>query len=98
MDGEMAREIEPSIAPLRHELDRLVEDALFSGEYDAGNAVVTIHAGTGGTDAQDWAAMLLRMYLRWAPDRGLPTQVLEASPGGEAGLKSATPTRRGENA
>jgi len=98
MDGDMAAEIEASIAPLRQELDRLQEDALFSGEYDAGDALVTIHAGTGGTDAQDWAEILLRMYLRWAQSRGFGTELLEASPGEEAGLKSATFTVRGENA
>jgi peptide chain release factor 2 len=98
MDGDMAAEIETSIAPLRAELDRLQEDALFSGEYDAGDALVTIHAGTGGTDAQDWAEMLLRMYLRWAQSRGFETELLEASPGEEAGLKSATFTVKGENA
>ena len=98
MDGDMAAEIATTIEPLRRELDRLQEDALFSGEYDAGDALVTIHAGTGGTDAQDWAEMLLRMYLRWAGDRGFDTELLEASPGEEAGLKSATFTVRGENA
>ena len=98
MDGELADEIAEQLRPIQRELERLVEDALFSGEYDAGNAVVTIHAGTGGTDAQDWAEMLLRMYLRWAADRSLQTEVLEASPGEEAGLKSATFTARGENA
>src|SRR6266704_1650954 len=81
MDGDMAAEIETSIAPLRQELDRLQEDALFSGEYDAGDALVTIHAGTGGTDAQDWAEMLLRMYVRGAQNRGFQTELLEASPG-----------------
>ena len=80
MDGEMEGEIATSIAPLRAELDRLQEDALFSGEYDAGDALVTIHAGTGGTDAQDWAEILLRMYLRWAQNRGFQTELLEASP------------------
>jgi peptide chain release factor 2 len=98
MDGDMAAEIEASIAPLRQELDRLQEDALFSGEYDAGDGLVTIHAGTGGTDAQDWGEMLLRMYLRWAQSRGFQTELLEASPGEEAGLKSATFTVHGENA
>jgi len=98
MDGDMAAEIEASIAPLRQELDRLQEDALFSGEYDAGDGLVTIHAGTGGTDAQDWAEMLLRMYLRWAQSRGFRTELLEASPGEEAGLKSATFAVHGENA
>src|SRR5262249_58120492 len=98
MDGEMADEIAASIAPLRRELDRLQEDALFTGEYDAGDAVVTIHAGTGGTDAQDWAEILLRMYLRWGADRDFRAELVEASPGEEAGLKSATFTVKGENA
>jgi len=98
MDGGMEEEIEASLQPLRSELDRLQEDALFSGEYDSGDALVTIHAGTGGTDAQDWAEILLRMYLRWADDRGFQTELLEASPGEEAGLKSATFSARGENA
>jgi peptide chain release factor 2 len=96
-DGELD-EVEASVQALKRELDRLQEDALFTGEYDAGDAVVSIHAGTGGTDAQDWAEMLLRMYLRWAADRGFQTEVIEASPGEEAGLKSATFTVSGENA
>ena len=98
MDGEMASEIEASLRPLRAELDRLQEDALFNGEYDAGDAVVTIQSGGGGTDSQDWAEMLLRMYERWAERRGFRTEMLEASPGEEAGLKSATMIVRGENA
>ncbi len=98
MDGDLADELEAHLAPLRGELERLQEDALFTGEYDAGDAVVTIHAGTGGTDAQDWAEILLRMYLRWAEDRGFATELVEASPGEEAGLKSATFTVRGDNA
>ena len=98
LDGDMADEIGASLQPLRRELERLQEDALFTGEYDAGDAVVTIHAGEGGTDAQDWTEMLLRMYLRWAEDRGFATELIEASPGVEAGLKSATFTAKGENA
>jgi peptide chain release factor 2 len=98
MDGEMADEIEASIRPLRRDLTRLEEDALFNGEYDAGPAAVTIHAGTGGTDAQDWTEILLRMYLRWAEARGFDAALIEASPGEEYGLKSATFTVRGENA
>ena len=98
MDGDMAAEIQASLDPLERELERLQEDALFSGEYDAGDAVVTIQAGTGGTDAQDWAEILLRMYLRWAEQRGFRTELLEASAGEEAGLKSATFTATGENA
>ncbi|MDX6511482.1 MAG: peptide chain release factor 2 [Gaiellaceae bacterium] len=98
MDGGMADEIASSIEPLRAELARLQEDALFTGEYDAGDALVTIHAGTGGTDAQDWAEILLRMYQRWAERRGFQIELLEATPGEEAGLKSATFGVKGENA
>jgi peptide chain release factor 2 len=98
MDGGLERELATSLQPIRRELEQLQEDALFTGEYDAGDAVVTIHAGAGGTDSQDWVEMLLRMYLRWAENHGLATEVLEASPGEEAGLKSATFTVRGDNA
>jgi peptide chain release factor 2 len=96
-DGELD-EVAESVAGLKVELDRLQEEALFSGEYDPGDAVVSIHAGEGGTDAQDWGEMLLRMYLRWAEGRRFKTELLEASPGEEAGLKSATFTVSGENA
>jgi len=96
--GEDEDEIAQLVAALEDELARLEEDALFTGQYDAGDAVLEIHAGTGGTDAQDWADMLLRMYLRWASDRGFGTETIEASPGEEAGLKSATVTVKGENA
>jgi peptide chain release factor 2 len=96
-DGELD-EVEDAVKDLRKRLRRVQEDALFSGDYDSGDAVVSIHAGGGGTDAQDWAEMLLRMYLRWAEGRGYGTELLEASPGEEAGLKSATFTVAGENA
>src|SRR5438094_5288544 len=96
--GEMEGEIAASLVPLRQELERLEEAALFDGEYDAGDAVVTLQSGTGGTDAQDWTEMMLRMYERWAADRKFEVDLLEASPGEEAGLKSATFTVGGENA
>ena len=98
MDESLADEVARSIVPLRRELERLQEDALFSGEYDAGDAVVTIQADAGGTDAQDWAEIVLRMYLRWAQDRGFKTEMLETSPGEEYGIKSATFTVKGDNA
>ena len=79
-------------------MDELEEQRLFQGRYDAGDAVVTVHSGAGGTDSQDWAEMLLRMYLRWAQKRGFDVEMAEASPGEEAGLKSATFLARGENA
>jgi len=97
-DDAQLDEVAASVESLRARLARLQEDALFTGEYDAGDAVVSIQAGAGGTDAQDWAELLLRMYERWAADRGFRTEIVEASPGEEAGLKSATFTVHGENA
>jgi peptide chain release factor 2 len=98
LDGSLEQEIAEHLQPIQRELDQLRLDALFTGEYDAGDAVVTIVGGTGGTDAQDWAEILLRMYLRWAQRRGFQAELVEASPGEEAGLKSATFTVSGENA
>ncbi|MBA2642965.1 MAG: peptide chain release factor 2 [Actinobacteria bacterium] len=98
LDPELEDDVAGQLAPVEEELSRLQEDALFTGRYDAGDALLEIHAGTGGTDAQDWAEMLLRMYQRWTADRGFEADVLEASPGEEAGLKSATVAVRGENA
>jgi len=97
-DEEMAAELIAQLASVEHRLAELEEARLFSGEYDTGDAVVTVHAGAGGTDSQDWAEMLLRMYLRWAERRGFAVEMKEASPGEEAGLKSATFIARGENA
>ena len=98
LEPGLEEEVAEQLAPLEAELGRLQEDALFTGRYDAGDALLEIHAGTGGTDAQDWAEMLLRMYLRWAADRSFETELLEASAGEEAGLKSTTVAVRGENA
>ena len=98
LDPAFEEQLAEQLTPIEDELERLQEDALFTGEYDAGDAILEIHAGTGGTDAQDWAEMLLRMYQRWTSDRGFETEMLEASPGEEAGLKSATMAVRGENA
>jgi peptide chain release factor 2 len=97
-DEEMAAELEAQLASVQRRLAELEEARLFSGAYDAGDAVVSVHAGAGGTDSQDWAEILLRMYLRWAEARGFDVQMMEASPGEEAGLKSATFIARGENA
>jgi peptide chain release factor 2 len=98
LDPSLEAEVADQLEPLLAELAQLQEDALFTGQYDAGDAVLTINAGTGGTDAQDWAEMLLRMYQRWAADRRFDLELVEASPGEEAGLKSATGTVKGENA
>ena len=97
-DEEMAAELSGQLDSIERRLAELEEARLFSGEYDTGDAVITVHAGAGGTDSQDWAEMLLRMYLRWAERRGFGIEMKEASPGEEAGLKSATFVARGENA
>jgi peptide chain release factor 2 len=97
-DEEMAAELDAQLRSVEGRLAELEEARLFSGEYDAGDAVVTVHAGAGGTDSQDWAEILLRMYLRWAERRGFAVEMVEASAGEEAGLKSATFIARGENA
>ena len=97
-DESLALEVTAAVDRLRREIDRLEEAALFAGEYDAGPAIVTISAGAGGTDAMDWAEMLLRMYLRWAERRSFKAELLEATAGEEAGLKSVTFSLSGENA
>src|SRR5436189_221440 len=89
------------LAAIRDQLKPLAdleEQRLFSGRYASGDGLVTINAGAGGTDAQDWAEMLLRMEMRWAEKRGFDVELLEASPGEEAGIKSATFRVSGENA
>src|SRR6187431_1713743 len=97
-DPELADELGSQLASVERRLAQLEEARLFQGRYDAGDAVVTVRSGAGGTDSQDWAEMLLRMYLRWAERRGFKAEMKEASPGEEAGLKSATFIARGENA
>ena len=83
---------------MQERLEELEEQRLFSGRYDTGDALVTVNAGAGGTDAQDWAEMVLRMEMRWAEKRGFEVELLEVSPGEEAGIKSATFLVKGENA
>jgi peptide chain release factor 2 len=96
-DPSIAAEVEDQRATLEARLAELEEARLFAGPYDAGDAVVSVHAGTGGTDSQDWAEMLLRMELRFAERRGFAVELKEASPGEEAGIKSATFVARGDN-
>ncbi len=97
-DPEIAAELEDSVSTVSERLAALEEERLFSGRYDGGDALVTVNAGAGGTDAQDWAEMVLRMEMRWAEKRGFSVELLEVSPGEEAGIKSATFRVRGENA
>jgi peptide chain release factor 2 len=97
-DADLADELEEAIASVEARLLALEEQRLFTGDYDAGDALVTVNAGAGGTDAQDWAEMVLRMEMRWAERRGFKVELLEASPGEEAGIKSATFRVSGDNA
>ena len=96
-EGEEALldEIRAETGKLAHRLEQLESQQYFTGEYDASDALLSVHAGAGGTDSQDWAEMLLRMYLRWAQDHGFETEVLDLTPGEEAGIKSATVEVRG---
>jgi len=94
-DPEELQLLEQEAQQLHDRLDRLELQTLLSGEHDARNALLSVHAGAGGTEAQDWAQMLLRMYLRWAERRGYATEVLDVSPGEEAGVKSAVVLVRG---
>jgi peptide chain release factor 2 len=97
-DESLQGEVEEQIASVESRLATLEEQRLFSGRYDSGDALVSVNAGAGGTDAQDWAEMVLRMEMRWAETRGFRVELLEASPGDEAGIKSATFRVSGENA
>src|ERR671917_2893827 len=97
-DEDLAAELEEAFASVETRLAALEEERLFSGTYDAGDALVTVNAGAGGTDAQDWAEMVLRMMMRWAEKRGFKVELLEVSAGEEAGIKSATFRASGPNA
>lgn len=89
-DESMRADLETEISALETELEKRSFTAMLSGPYDSDDALLAIHAGAGGTDSQDWAAMLMRMYLRWAEKNGYRTEILDSSDGEEAGIKSAT--------
>ncbi len=95
---ETAREAETKIGEVEEALRSLEVERMLSGENDGHNAIVSIHPGAGGTEAQDWAEMLLRMYLRWSEQRGYKAEIVDYQPGEEAGVKSVTFTVTGENA
>ena len=97
-DENSVRELNDLIVNLESEVDTAITEALLSGDTDANNAICSIQAGAGGTDAQDWAQMLLRMYLRWAERKGFKVEILDEQSGSEAGLKSATFRVEGEYA
>jgi peptide chain release factor 2 len=97
-DADLATELAKALSELSKDVERLELATLLGGEYDANDAVATLHAGAGGTESQDWAEMLLRMYLRWAEREGLQVEVDETLFGEEAGIKSATFIVHGPNA
>ena len=97
VDGELLTELDTGLRDLARKLERSEELRFFSGAYDEGGAIVTIHPGAGGTESQDWAEMLLRMYLRWFERRGFKVELNDTQEGDEAGLKSATITVEGDN-
>ena len=97
-DADVVAEAEAALIALRDRAARMETESLLSGEADANDSFVEIHAGAGGTESQDWAEMLARMYTRWAEGRGYAVEVLEESPGEEAGFKSVTMRVKGENA
>ena len=97
-DGEAEQEVAVSLTAIEKEIDQTELECMFSGEHDSSNAMIAIHAGAGGTEAQDWVDMLLRMYLRWAEDRGFKTNILDFLAGDEAGVKSVTVFVQGKHA
>lgn len=98
VDVSVEKDIRQDVEKLKEEIDTLRIDTLLSGEYDRNNAIISIHAGAGGLDAQDWAEMLLRMYTRWAEGKGYKVKTLDILPDTEAGIKNVTLLIQGENA
>jgi peptide chain release factor 2 len=94
-DARLLEDVTREVETIASEVDRLELELTFAGPYDERSAILAIHAGAGGTESQDWAEMLLRMYLRWAERRGLQTQILDMTQGEEAGIKSVTLEVRG---
>jgi peptide chain release factor 2 len=97
-DASTAREIEADVSVSAAEVERLEFQRMFPGKMDSHNAFLDIQAGAGGTEAQDWAAMLLRMYLKWADSHGFKTEIIDQSPGEVAGIKGATIEMIGDHA
>ena len=97
-DESLRSELEAEISAIETDLEKRSFTAMLSGKYDHDSAILAIHAGAGGTDSQDWAAMLERMYLRWAESRGFETEMLDITEGEEAGIKSVTIAIDGEYA
>ena len=97
-DEATINEVDQSLDALLERVGTVELECMFTGEHDASNAMITIHAGAGGTEAQDWVSILMRMYLRWCEAKKFPTEMLDLQPGDEAGVKSATIMVTGHNA
>lgn len=97
-DEETLQEVAQDLVELKREVEQLELESLLSGEYDQNNAILAIHPGAGGTESQDWAEMLLRLYTRWAEKKGYRIEILDRLEGDEAGIKSATLLIEGPNA
>lgn len=97
-DESICAEVEKEISEITSQIEQLELEILLSGKYDASNAILTLHAGAGGTEAQDWTQMLLRMYGRWAEKNGFSVETVDLLPGDEAGVKSVTLMIKGHNA
>jgi peptide chain release factor 2 len=93
---DVSADLQPALDNLEREVESAEVKKMLGGEHDRANAIVTIHPGAGGTESQDWAEMLLRMYLKWAERRGFKRELIDYQPGDEAGIKSATITLTGE--
>ncbi len=97
-DEEASKEVAETLAKLEVKVDSFEVECMFSGEHDENNALLTIHAGAGGTEAQDWVDMLLRMYLRWSEEKDFKAEILDYLPGDEAGVKGVTVLIKGHYA
>jgi len=97
-DDSLKEELKQETEEITSQLERLEKQLFFTGDYDARNALVALHAGAGGTESQDWASMLLRMYLKWAERNNYQAEILDVSPGEEAGIKSSTIEIKGDYA
>jgi peptide chain release factor 2 len=97
-DESLRPELEVEVEAIERDLEKRSFETMLSGRYDEGDAILAIHAGAGGTDSQDWAEMLQRMYLHWAEERGFETEIIDMTEGEEAGIKSVTIAVRGRYA
>jgi peptide chain release factor 2 len=97
-DGSLMSGVQTELEAISQQLEQMEFELAFSGPYDSRNAILAVHAGAGGTESQDWADMLLRMYMRWAERKAYKSEILDISPGEEAGIKSVVLSIQGDHA